>query len=50
MASIDVPTVLELANGAEMPALTAPEADHEDDDPYGDELAAEAPAEGRRRK
>jgi len=50
MASIDVPTVLELANGAEMPALTAPEADHEDDDPYGDELAAEAPAEWRRRK
>ncbi len=50
MASIDVPTVLELAHGAEMPALTAPEAEHEDDDPFGDELEAEAPAEGRRRK
>lgn len=50
MASIDVPTVLELANGAEMLALTAPEAEHEDDDPFGDELEAEAPAEGRRRK
>jgi len=50
MAAVSVPTVMELTQGAEMPALTAPEAEHEDDDPYGDEIEAEVPAEGRRRK
>jgi len=50
MAAVSVPTVMELTQGAEMPALQAPEAEHEDDDPYGDEIEAEVPAEGRRRK
>jgi hypothetical protein len=55
MAAVTVPTVMELAQGAEMPALQAPEdvtpeEDVIDDDPFADEEVEPATAGGRRGK
>lgn len=55
MAAVTVPTVMELAQGAEMPALQAPEdvtpeEDVIDDDPFADDEVEPATAGGRRGK